>query len=269
MYVMLTLALSILIGSLMGGVAGQRQDLAAMYQARTKSMQIVSMAENVEQYFIENAAFPASLDSLNASAGFEHSRALLDNWQGYAVSPAITDSVWQFSRAVLISNDPSKGVDSGAYLAANACGSGGYDTAQSWCGASTGSWFRRETRERFNDQISSQRARMNRLLQKFADYYNTNQKFPDQDSGGTALGANSISTLSALAAFGGSAGTCTGTYTYRGIPVDCGDMYDSWGKSIGYQFVSSKHIVLVCETPIYNSSGNRVVVAADFDNSLL
>lgn len=269
MYPIMVLLLAIWLSMLMEGVAGQNHDLATLYQTRTKYMQVVSMAENIEQFYLEKATFPPSIPALAATTGFEHSRALADNWQGYAVSPTITDSVWQFNRAVLFSNDPSKGVNVASYLASNACGAGGYDTATSWCGAATGRWFRRETRERYNEQISTQRARMSRLLQKFTDYYNTNGKFPDKDSGGTALGLNSISNIAALAAFGGSAGSCSGTYTYLGVPIDCGDMYDVWGRVIGYQFVSSKHVLVISETPIFNNSGNRVVVAADFDNSLL
>lgn len=269
MYAVMALAVSFLLATLMGGVASQNHDLATLYQSRTKNMQVVAMAENIEQYFLEKAVFPASIPALSATRGFEHSRALVDNWQGYAVSPTIADSVWQFNRAVLFSNDPSKGVNVASYLASNSCGAGGYDTATSWCGAATGRWFRRETRERYNEQISTQRARMSRLLQKFTDYYNTNGKFPDKDSGGTALGLNSISNIAALAAFGGSAGSCSGTFTYMGVPIDCGDMYDVWGRVIGYQFVSSKHVLVISETPIFNNSGNRVVVAADFDNSLL
>lgn len=269
MYAAMSLAIAILLGILITGVSSQNHDLATLYQSRTKYMQVVAMAENVEQYFLENATFPGSIPVLTAATGFEHSRALIDNWQGYAVSPTITDSVWQFNRVVLFANDPSKGVNAASYLSSNACGSGGYDTATSWCGSATGRWFRRETRERYNEQITTQRARMNRLSQKLADYYNTNQQFPDKDSAGTSLAANSITTVAALAAFGGSAGSCSGTYTYMGVPVDCGDMHDLWGQAIGYQFVSSKHIILVSESPIYNNSGNRVVVAADFDNTLL
>lgn len=269
MIALMALAMSILLATLMGGVASQNRDLAQLYQSRTKYMQIVTLSENVEQYFIEKAAFPNTIADLTTTVGFEHSRSLTDNWQGYAVSPAITDSVWQFNRAVLFSNDPSKGIDPASYLASNSCGAGGYDTATSWCGAATGRWFRRETRERYNEQITTQRARMNRFLQKFADFYNTNHKFPDTDAAGTALASNSINTIAALATFGGTAGSCGGTYTYMGMPVDCGDMYDLWGQAVGYQFISAKHIILVSETPIYNNLGNRVIVAADFDNSLL
>lgn len=269
MYMLVTIAMSILLAALMGGVASQNHELTQLYQSRIRHIHVVGLAENLEQFFIENAVFPVSISDLTSAIGFEHSRSLTDNWQGYGVSPVIVDSVWQFNRVVLFANDPSKGVNAASYLTSNTCGVGGYDTASSWCGASTGRWFRRESRERYNEQITTQRARLNRLLQKFADYYNTNQQFPDQDAAGLALGADSISTLAALAAFGGSASSCSGAYTYMGIPIDCADMYDLWGQPIGYQFVGSKHIVLIAESPIFNNSGNRVIVAADFDNSLL
>jgi len=245
----------------MGSVAKQNQDVAQLYQSRTRSMQVVALAENIEQYFNETMAFPANVAALTGTSGFEHARGAVDVWQGYAVSPTITDSVWQFSRAVLFSNDPSSGTSIATYLASNACGAGGYDTAVSWCGSNTGKWFRRETRERYAEQISAQRVRLKRLLEKFSDYYNTNGNFPDKDSGNNPLAANSMNTIKVLAGYGGTAKTCSGTYTYMGVPIDCGDMYDLWGGPVGYQFVSSKQVVFVSETPIYNNSGTKLIVA--------
>lgn len=269
MYPVLILAISIMLTTLMNGVMGQNRDLVGLYRSRLVTMQTIAMAENIEQFYLEKVAFPATIDALGSTAGFEHSRSLKNAWQGYAVSPTISDGVWQFSRAVLISNDPSRGIDAAAYLGANACGVGGYDTATSWCGSPKGQWFRRESRERYNDQMATQRVRMVRVLQKLTDYYNKAGKFPDKDSGGSALAANSINALSTLGGFAGAADTCSGTYTYMGVPIDCGDMYDLWGNAIGYQFVGAKHIVLISETPILNDSGDRVLVAVDHDNSIL
>ena len=232
-------------------------------------MDVTSLAENVAQYFLETNTFPTSLAALAATPGFEQARGMEDSWEGYAVSPAIADMTWDFQRAVLESNDPSKGIDAATYLATNNCGTGGYDTAISWCGSPTGLWYRSETRENYAAQISTERGRMHRFEQKLAEYYNANQSFPDKDSGGTSLGADSVTTLAALASFGGTADTCSGTFSYMGVPVDCADIYDLWGQPIGYQFMNSKHIVLVSEPPIFNNLGNRVVVASDFDNSLL
>lgn len=271
MYPILVIVLGVWLSILMDGIASQNRDLVTLYQSRIKSDKTVKMAENIEQYVNETSSYPPDIATLNAAPGFEHTSSLIDSWQAYAVSPIITDTIWQFQRAVFISNDPSKGVNTATYLATNTCGTGTYATATSWCGQKTGNWYRSETRERFNKQISTQRVRMTRMLQKLTDYYNQYQAFPDKNASAVALGLNSTTTLSSLVAFAGSANTCTTsiTYNYMTVPVDCADMYDIWGGAIGYQFVTTKHIILVAESPLFNSTGTRVIIAADFDNSLL
>ena len=269
MYPILVLAVAILLSTWMTGITGQNRDLTKLYQSRLRHIQLVVLAENIEQFTLENTNYPAHIDVLAATAGFEQSRSYINNWQGYAISPVITDSIWKFNRAVLFSNDPSRGVTAVDYLNLNACGVGSFDTAISWCGTSTSLWFRSETREQYNTKISTQRIRMGRLLQKFATYYNNNGNFPDKNALNVALSANSIQTLASLASYSGSAKTCSGTFQYHGIPIDCGDMFDLWGGTIGYQFTGPKRIILTSETPIFNALGNRIVVASEIDNSLL
>jgi hypothetical protein len=271
MYAILTLAVSMMLTTLMMGVASQHHDLATLYQSRTRWLQVQAMAESIQQYHAEKSVHPASIAALSATTGFHQTRSLTNAWQGYGLSPTINDGYWEFKRAVFISNDPSKGVDATTYLTNNRCGTGDYATAQSWCGAPTGKWFRSETREQYNEQISTQRVRIGRVMQKMATYYNNNQKFPNKNKSDVTLLDNSISTLAALAGFTGTAQTCGGatssTYQFMGIPIDCADMFDLWGNAIGYQFINNKHIVVTSETPIYNNSGMRVIVAADFDTS--
>jgi len=269
MHALIVFALAVWLAFVGQKVTTELLGVAAMYQARDKYMRTVAMAESIAQYQAEQGAFPPSIAAFGAAAGYEQTRSLSDPWQGYAVSPALTDGVWQYRRAVFFLNDPTRGVDANAFLAANACGAGAYDTASSWCGSATGLWYRREERERFNEQILTQRARMSRMLQKLSDYYNANAAFPDKDTGGNPLAADSVTALATLAGFAGTASACAGTFAYSGIPVDCGDMFDQWGNRIGYQFLSSNHVFLVSETPIINGSGDRVVVGADFDNSLI
>lgn len=245
------------------------RDLTQLYQARARSMKTVALAENLEQFYTERNTFPASVAALAGSAGFEQARGLIEPWQGYAVSPVLADGVWQFSRAVLFSNNPTAGVSPTAYLAANACGSGGYDTATSWCGQKQSYWFRRETKESFNLKINTQRAHMGRLLQKLSDYYNANSQFPDKDNFNNSLAASSITKLSTLAGYAGTGGSCSGNFNYMGVPIDCADMFDIFGGNIGYQFMSAQRVILVSESPIFNAVGNRVIIAAELDNSAL
>ena len=273
MYALLTLVVSVMLSTFMMGVANQHHDLAAMYQSRSKWLQVQAMAENIQQYRNEKITYPASVQALSATPGFYHARSLTNAWQGYALSPVITDSMWQFQRAVFFNQDPTKGVNATSFLANNTCGTGNSSSAQSWCGAATGQWFRSESREQYNEQLSTQRLRMSHVLQKMADYYSKNQKFPNKTQSGVSLVGNSIQKLASLAGFTGTASACGGsnssTYQYMGIPIDCADMFDIWGNAIGYQFMNDKQILLVSETPIYNNSGTRIIVASDFDNSNL
>lgn len=262
---LVVLGIGIWVGLLVNRLANQDLDVARLYQSQTRQARVVALAESLEQYVNETGVFPASTAVLTATTGFEHARSEVDNWQGYGVSPAINDGVWIFNRMVLFSNDPTSGVTTAAYLAANSCGTGGYTTAASWCGTKTSNWFRRETRERYNNLILTQRSRMNRLLQKFADYYNLNKKFPDKDQLNVALGADSITSLATLAGYAGAANACSSQFSYMGVPIDCGEMFDLWGGPIGYEFVSKQHIMLVSESPIFNNTGNRVVVTADLN----
>lgn len=264
----LFLALAVLLTALLDGVAAERFDLAKAYQSRIRYAQTVALAENIEQHYLDTGAFPASPTALGAASGYEHTRSLTDSWHGYTVSPILSDGTWQYQRLVLYSRNPATGATAAEFLADNHCGTGGPDTAASWCGSPDSRWFRRESRERYNELLTTQRVRMDRMLQKLANYYNKAGSFPDKDNLGTPLAADSMTPLKTLAGYGGLAGNCTGTYTYMGVPVDCGDMYDLWGAPVGYQFLGAKHVLLVSETPLFNGAGNRLVVSREYDGTL-
>lgn len=267
MLAVVVLIIGILANLYLSHVTEQIYDTARMFQSRAKAMKVVQLAENIERYYAENDVLPASLNVLTSATGFEHTKGLVDNWQAYGVSGTLTDGVWSYQRAVLAMTDPAGGVMASDFMATNACGTGAYSTASSWCGDRTGRWYRRETRESFNDEITSQRVKMHRTLQKFADYFSYYGYFPKVDAGGVALATNSVIKLATLAGYAGANNSCTGARQYVGVPVDCSDMFDQWGGAIGYQFVNKRHVILTSETPIFNSSGNRVVVSAELDNS--
>lgn len=250
--------------SIIDDVRSQHERLAEIYQSRAKQHDMIRVAEGIELYYRENNVLPTTLNVLATTPGFEHLSTALNAWQGYGVSASLSDGTWTFQRAVAFTNDPSKGTTVAAYLAANQCGTGGYNTSVgSWCGTKDSMWFVKDTRQQLNDQIVTERVRLNRLTQKFADYRNTNNTYPDKDSANVALSAGSITAIASLVGYSGTAKACTGQYQYKGIPIDCGDMFDSWGGKIGYQFESSSHIILVSEPPIFDGSGARVVIAAD------
>lgn len=266
---MLVLVLGVLLVQMIGGIANDYLDLAKRYQTRVSQARVIALAENIEQYYNEFSELPVDLETLVLTPGFEHGRGLFAPGQGYAHSPVLNDGVWQFTRAVLFHAKRADGTTLQSYLANNECGAGSFDSALSWCGQKNSQWFRRESRERYNDQIATQRLRMTRTLQKMSDHYNVYERFPDRDSLNVALPANSISKLATLVGYAGAGNACSGSFNYMNVPIDCGDMFDLWGKPIGYQFVGPKRVILTSETPIVSSAGTPLVVASEYDYSLL
>lgn len=264
MYPLVITALIAAIASALALQSGANLDLMRLYRFNAHRSQLVMVAENLEQYYNERGTFPASLAALAQTPGYSHVRSLLNNWQGYAVSGALTDSVWTFQRMVAFSNDPKTGITPATYLQHNACGSGAFSSAASWCGSRNSVWFLKDTRHGVNDAITTQRARLRRSLQKFGDFFSANGGFPSRDSSGAALVTGNTYSVASLAGFAGTASTCTGIYVWQGLPIGCDDMFDSWGKPVGFAYTSNNEFSLVSETPLTNAAGEPLLVAAGF-----
>lgn len=259
MYAIAISTVMLWLASIVASQSGQNFDLMMAYKNQAQRTQVVGLAENIQQYFNDFGTYPTSLTALSATAGFEQTRSLFDSWQGYAISPVLIDSTWQFSRAVLFSNNPVRGVTPTNYLSLNACGAGTFFVASSWCGSKSSAWYRSESRETYSNLINTQRARLNRTLQRFGDYYNANNTFP------SGVLVNTTATLASLVGYSGTSLNCTGTYQWAGVPIDCTDMFDQWGNLVGFNFFSASHITLISETPLFNAAGTRMIVAADFN----
>jgi len=264
MYALVTSAILMALASALAIQAGQNFDLMRLYQFNAQRAQLVMLAENIEQFYVERGTFPVSLAGLSQTPGYEHVKSLLNNWQGYAVSGVLADSVWQYRRMVVFSADPSKGGTAATYLTANSCGVGAFSAAGSWCGSSKSIWYRKETREGMNEAVSLQRVLLDRTLQKFADFYSANGYFPDKDSADLPLVPGSTYALASLAGYNGDVATCKGIFTWRGLPIGCEDMFDSWGGKVGFAFTSNNAVSLTSETQLVNSAGVPLVVASGF-----
>lgn len=265
MYAVAVIAFVAALAALFAQLAGTLHEDAAVTRQLVRVVNVTRLAEGLERYVAEQGTLPADLDALVAAPGFEYLRGYRDSWQGYALSGNLVDGTWTYQRAVTVSKNPVDGIDAATYLTMNRCGAGDAASAAAWCGASSGAWHRRESREDLTVQIANQRARQHRMLHKWAAYYSEKAGFPGADATGAPLAADSVTPLATLAGYAGTAATCTGTYTYQGIPVDCGEMFDQWGQPIGYHFISSRHIVIVAQAPFANEAGQRPVIATDFE----
>lgn len=272
MYPAIFLAIGLVVLAVMQGLTSQLTNLAATYSGKLRQHNVVALATRLEMYQLVIGAWPTTVADMAVTPGFEDIRSLLDPWQGYGVSPTITDSSWQFRRAVLFSVPAGTGTTAATYFASNTCGTGSaMDVATtSWCGSKQSLWFKRETREQFTGQIETQRVQMARTLQRLGSAFNVAGAFPSKDSTGTSLVAGNSYSLAALVGYVGDATSCRNTFTLNGgVPLDCSDLFDQWGNAIGYQFVSTKYVILFAETPIVNAAGTAVIVASELDASTL
>lgn len=249
-------------------VSNQYAAIAGQYKTINQQQSMITMAEGLELYYQENHSFPSSLSALIASQGYQYLNSAVLTNQNYVVSPAIIDSQWTFNRQLLFLYDTSAGADPTNYLNSNTCGSGPFASALSWCGnLSDGNnlslWYRRETRDDVALLLTTQRNNLVRLSQKFFNYYNANNAFPSLDQNNAALLGGNNTSLKVLANYSGTLQNCSGNYQYQGVPIDCSDLYDLWGGLIGYQFIDTGHVILTSETPVFNSAGNRIVIAVD------
>lgn len=254
----------LIVAALFAQLTAQRTSRLEAFREASRYVDAVLIAKAVDRFVAQRGAFPASLDALVATPGYEALRSARNNWQGFALSATLTDGAWSYQRMALWTRDPSRGVDAATYAAINRCGSGSVFTAASWCGDQRGHWFRRETRALFPYQLAEQRIRQHRTLQVFADAYSAAGSFPDQDADGNSLVAGSIESLASLAGYSAGAAACTGVYLFDGVPLDCADLFNQWGQPVGYQFISSSSVLLVSEPPIFDASGARVVIATAF-----
>lgn len=258
------IAIMIWLTTLWGGLGDQSRQLANNYDLRQKERDIIEVAEAMELYFQEFKQLPADLNTLATTPGYEYVASSLNNWQDYSRSSNLTDGTWTFQRAAAYTFDRSRGDTTTSYLASNACGTNSFSTEQgSWCGAQNSRWHVLDTREKIPVLITAQRLRMGFLSQKFADYFNANGNYPNSDSSNVPFAASSIASLASLVGYAGSASNCTGNYQYKGIPLDCGDLFDLWGGAVGYQFENNGHVIFVSEPPIRDGSGNKLVIAVD------
>ncbi|MEL5920659.1 hypothetical protein [Stenotrophomonas maltophilia] len=238
---------------------GNERDATEYTRKENRLDQQHQIAQGIDVFVQLNGRPPVDLEELTGTPGLEHLRTARNAWQRYETSGQLVDGTWQFQRAAAWTAVREDGGVS--YRNENRCGSGNVATSASWCGATDGDWYRYETRETYNEQMSQQRARMTRTLQLFADYWSTHQAFPFRGNDGGVLGAGGQRSLASLAGFSGTAGNCGGVYVWAGIPLDCGALFDHWGRPVKYQYQSPLLMVLSTETPFLAANGRPVVIA--------
>lgn len=267
MYALLVVMMFSMIATLLAIMTQRNLDNVHFYDATVRSIHAQTVADSVKQYYADSGTFPASTQALAGTSGYEHVRSAQDVSTSYTASGTLTDPVWQFKRAIVYTYDRANGPSNSSFESNNTCGSGSATTATSWCGPNNDGylWFRIETRDGANFEIAHQRANQQRTLQKLASYFNAQQTFPNKDQTGAVLTAGQAYTLASLAGYAGSATNCAGIYTWRGVPLDCSELFDRWGNAIAYAYLSNTHIAILSTSPLSDATGNAITIGTDLD----
>jgi len=262
MFLALLASVTALILTAFTQAAYLNMDNTARMQRELAAEAVAEVAATVRRFKSLTGDYPASLNTLANTAGFTHLKPLLaavgDNALGYVVSTApISDGVWQFNRAAVFTVKVQAGETAADYASANQCGTGAATAASSWCGSADSFWWRAESRERNVTDLIGERLRQHRLIKKFTEAYNarTDGMFPD-------VGAQ-YAQLSTLAGYAGTAISCTGTFSWNGIPLDCDDLFSAFGTPTVINQITRRHIALLAESSITDASGNKINVATD------
>lgn len=229
MFILLMSVLATSLMALLGSIA--TQNLAQRDHLAPLALQadIATAGEAVEQYYRTNNIYPASLSALAATPGYEYIKRLAASptVYGYRVATGISDGTNTFSRAAVFQLNSKIGETSASYASGtNTCGTGNFDTAESWCGAKSSPWVRHESRTVFISQIAEHYERIYKIYNKISVMY------PPATTVYPAM-TPSTDYLVNLVGYTGSAASCSGTFRlWDGVELDCTDLFSPWGTPV-------------------------------------
>lgn len=251
-------------------VSARQTDLVVAFDKENREISVKQLTAAINNYYVESGTYPATTTALAAMPGYEYLKNIDRSFQSLATTTNLDDSVFKYKRVTVFSQDPyDHPLTDTEYLDAtrNTCGTGDFATSTDWCGSTNTKWWKHETRESIQDDLARERKRLHRLLDKFAAWYNGDvtvstingvwgNNFPSPGSS-----AAKLTTL--VTGFSQTATTCSGVYTWNGIPFDCTDLYSVWGTPTVYNYVSSSHITLMTKTPYTRSDGTALYVSTE------
>lgn len=249
--------------------SARQMDLIDADIAQTRNAAVKQVAAAVSNYYIETGAYPASVTALAATPGYEYLQSANLFFQNIATTTGLNDGVWIYNRVAVYTQDAYSPLTDATYLSAaqNTCGSGDFATGSDWCGNKNSLWWKHETRETITADITRERNRQRRLLNKFNAWYNGDTSVSTVNgiwgNNYPNPGAAAASLTTLVAGFSQTAATCTGIYTWHGIPLDCTDFYSVWGTPTVYNYLSSSHIVLLTQTPYTKADGTVLYVSTE------
>ena len=247
MFIILMSVLATSIMALFGTIATQNLMLRDQGAQQNMQTDIAIAGAAVEQYYRANNNYPASLSALAATPGYEYINRFANSPRvyGYRVATGISDGTNTFARAAVFQLNTKIGETSADYTSGtNTCGTGNFDTAESWCGAKASPWVRYESRTVFIAQIADHYQRIYKLFDKISVIYSPSKNpiYPAMDP--------TTDYLVNLVGYAGTAASCSGTFRLWGnIELDCGDLFSPWGTPVRVVRQADNYLTLGAAPP--------------------
>ncbi len=269
----LVVSLVLMLLAAFASVSQTALENARMNRLERQRVAQAAVSSAVEDFARSGYSYPDSLLVLANVNGYEYLRAYLNSAQGGFFQAAnrnlvditkatLTDSNWTYDRVAVVA-PPDLSVPLSTYLATNSCATGAFATAPAWCGKRGTLWSRFETRESHPERISRARQGLNVTLGKFSERFNATKDFPAMATATTL--ASLVTPAYTGAAVGTSSSTCTGNFTWQGMPFDCSDLYSRYGWPVYYQQLSAKRIVLSTATSHQTNTGAAISTAVELN----
>jgi hypothetical protein len=263
---MLPVFISVLYGVvfiLIGNVFETVNTGTTLLKTAKKKSEHVIVAKALNDYYTETLTLPSSLANLASTTNGWHVADKINTWQGFYLVTSISDgAAWTFDRSIFFTMDPTRGVVPSQYIGAtnNTCGSGAgnLNTTSYWCGRKDSQWSRIDTKEINALKINDDHYRLQRLAQKLTQMKSASGSLPSLDYASAPI--TTPKPLATIVNYGGSATTCSGTFVWQGVPVECSDMYDAWSQPIYYSYTSATVGKIYVNTGAVSSTGTSVVV---------
>lgn len=250
--------------------------VTATYAESTKNNRLESrkaaqavVFKEVARYYRETGTLPASLSAMVATAGYRHLAAYQAKTTTNGLYPsaidlvavsrsnALSDTAWSYQRAAVVSMlDRTEPLSTYLNAANNTCppasGAADFASASGWCGDSSGAWGVVDPRTQFNASTAKVTALQEATAEKFARRLQAGIALPVVASA-TPLRTVAVATTGSTV--GTTAATCAGSFYWGGTPLDCADLYNSFGLPVSYSRPAINQVLLTSSTTIKNAAG--------------
>lgn len=250
--------------------------VTATYAESTKNNRLESrkaaqavVFKEVTRYYRETGTLPTSLSALAAAAGYRHLAAYQAKTTTNGLYPstvdavaiartnALTDTAWSYQRAAVVTLvDRTESLATYLNAANNTCppasGSADFASTAGWCGDSSGVWGVVDPRAQFNAQTAKALALQEATAEKFARRLKAGIALP---LAATATALRVVATATTGSTVGTTAATCSGSFYWGGTPLDCADLYNSFGLPVSYTRPAVNQLLLSSSTTIKNAAG--------------